>query len=370
MLRVVVSERPVVLACPYLPLRRPVEFSGWWLGPLDQYKGTWARPEFESRVRQFLRSFRVPGGGEIDNPSLLARLEGGANGDPPTSAEQRALEQVIAYATIDSNPWWKPGAQGWAVATTDNADLWVQPITLENGAIALDRGGRVRTMSGGYSLDDEAFLVPGPLELQVPFDVGLDAVILEAAYEVVFRPAPEHAERCRRIATAMRWVTKSWFNSASISESDRIVLLKTASEALTGETRGSLKAAAGLRGIFEEAVHQEGGGLGVDDLLWSPVEPSFVRIWSNKNTALSAIEHWYMALADARNDVVHALASPTLTYEHPGSPYDGPLVEVADRVLREAIAVELGACGYPEAWRRGLTRASMATLRRLRGNSA
>lgn len=71
-------------------------------------------------------------------------------------------------------------------------------------------------------------------------------------------------------------------------------------------------------------------------------------------------------MARARNTVVHALGSPTLVYEQSGSPYAGPHVEVGDRVMREAICVELGACGYPDVWRRGLTRASMAVLRRLR----
>lgn len=368
-----VSERPVVVACPYLPLRKPVEFSGWWLGPLDDYGGLWLSAAFESRVRQFLGSFKVPGGGGIDKPSLLARLDGGVNGEPPSPAEHRALSLAVAYATVDSNPWWTPEAQSWSVATADNADLWVQPLTVNNGAIALTRGGRVRTMSGGHSLGDHDFLVPAPIELHLPFGVGLDEVVLQAGYETLLRPAPEHAERAGRIAMAMRWVTKSWLNTESISESDRLVFLKTASEALTGETRESAEGAKRLKGVFDGALQQEGEGLGVDDLLWGPGEPLFVRTWSSKGgtkrASLSALEHWYMALADARNDIVHALAAPMMTYEQKGSPYVGPLVEVADRVLREAIAVELGACGSPYAWRRGVCRASMEALRRLRGGA-
>lgn len=168
----------------------------------------------------------------------------------------------------------------------------------------------------------------------------------------------------------MHWVVKSWMNSPSISETDRLVFLKTASEALTGETRRSVDAARALRAVFEDAVGQEGDGVGLDQLLWHSDEPTFTRSWIRAGRQaeyeLSALEHWYMALADARNDVVHAVASPTLVYAQRGSLYEGPLVEVADRVMREAIAVELGAIGHPEVWRRGYARAGFTMLRRLR----
>ncbi|MGH9280668.1 MAG: hypothetical protein ACRD12_21570 [Acidimicrobiales bacterium] len=321
-------------------------------------------------MRQFLRSFRLPGGGLIENPSLLARAQRGADGEAPSLAERQALELAIAYTTIDSNRWWTAETQGWSVATTDNADLWVQPITVADGAITLERGGRVRTTTGGYTLDDDDFFIPALLELRLPFDVRLDAVILGAAYETLLRPNPEQVERARRIEMAMRWITKSWLNSASITATDRLVFLKTASEALTGETRDRVKAAKELTAVFEGALQQEGEGFGVDKLLWTPGEPSFQRTWTSggvtRSDTLPALEHWYMAIADARNDVVHALAAPTLAYEVEGSAYNGPLVEIADRVLREAVAVELGACGYPDAWRRGLNRAGLQTLRRLR----
>ncbi len=65
---------------------------------------------------------------------------------------------------------------------------------------------------------------------------------------------------------------------------------------------------------------------------------------------------------------MHALGSPNAIYAQPGSAYNGPFVEIGDRVIREAICVELGACGYPDVWRSRLTRASMVALRRLRAD--
>jgi hypothetical protein len=330
----------------------------------------------EARARQFLAAFTTPGGDAVDNPALLARSDTGVDGEAPSLDEQRALEQAIAYATIDANHWWEPNAHGWMVATADNADLWVQPLSLDDGSIGLARGGRVLTRAGGYSLDNEDFRIPAPLELHTPFGVRLDAVVLAAAFEALLQPPPKHAERARRIAAAMRWVVKSWLNSPSIDESDRLVFLKTASEALAGSAWGSVEAARAMRATFEGAADQEGGGFGVDKLLWRPGEPTFTRTWTpprggkTRQDELSALEHWYMALADARNAVVHAAASPILVYARPGSAYEGPFVEVADRVLREAIAVELGAMGYPATWRRGLTRAGFEAWRRLRDDGS
>jgi hypothetical protein len=148
--------------------------------------------------------------------------------------------------------------------------------------------------------------------------------------------------------------------------------LKTSSEALAGPAWGSIEVARAFRAVFEGAAAQEGGGFGVDKLLWRSGEPTFTRTCTHphggktRQDALSALEHWYMPFADARNAVVHAAASPTLVYALPGSAYEGPFVEVADRVLREAIAVELGAVGHPATWRRGLTRARFEAWRRLR----
>jgi hypothetical protein len=365
------GDRPVLLCCPYLPLREPVEFSGWWLGPLNSYEGPWLSTALESRTRQFLGSFSTPGGGAVENPALLARVATGVDGEAPSVEEQHALERAIAYATIDANPWWEPDAQAWGVATADNADLWVQPLGVSDGSISLGRGGRVVNQIAGYSVEDKNFRIPAPLELHTPFGVRLDVVVVEAAFETLLRPLTEHTERARRIAVAMHWVVKSWLNSPSISETDRLVFLKTASEALTGATWSSVEAARALRMVFEGALTQEGEGIGADQLLWRPEEPTFTRTRTTRagkpvHEEVSALEHWYMALADARNDVVHAVASPVLGYEQPDSAYEGPLVEVADRVLREAIGVELGAIGHPSAWRRGLKRAGFMVWRRLR----
>jgi hypothetical protein len=147
------------------------------------------------------------------------------------------------------------------------------------------------------------------------------------------------------------------------------VFLKTATEGLTG-TDESRESARLLRDRYATCLTQDGEAVGSDDLLWSQDEPSFVRCWrtgSGKTTTatLAAFEHWYMAFADARNAVAHRGRATTLVYAEAGSPYEGPFVDIADRVLRELVTLTLGLCGHPAVWRRGLGRASYRAWQRL-----
>ena len=110
-----------------------------------------------------------------------------------------------------------------------------------------------------------------------------------------------------------------------------------------------------------------GDAIGLDALLWQPNERSLTRTWTDRSgrsrsAAVSLLEHWACALGDARNAIVHGEPSVDHDYGQNGSPYNGPFVEIADRVVREAITVILGSCGFPAAWRGSLARASLAAL--------
>jgi hypothetical protein len=127
-----------------------------------------------------------------------------------------------------------------------------------------------------------------------------------------------------------------------------------------------------LRERFETTLIQPGEGIGIDGLLWSRSEATFTRSWANgtRTAQLSAFEHWFMAFADARNEILHHGSLAEHEYVRPGSPYVGRYVEVGDRVLREAIKVTIGLCGWPRVWRqRGLDRASLAAQLRTSGDT-
>jgi hypothetical protein len=99
------------------------------------------------------------------------------------------------------------------VAAADNAELWVQPLSVDDGSIALARGRTGAGESGRLQPRQEGF--PHPRSARAPHALWrpLDAVVLGAAFQALLEPPPEHAERARRLAAAMRWVVKSWLNS-------------------------------------------------------------------------------------------------------------------------------------------------------------
>lgn len=370
------EKPPVVMAFPFLSITQPIEFGPWWLGPLDQYQGPWLSPAFETAARRFLGSFRDSSGKPLGSGALLARAENaGADGVPPSAAEYQALELAVALGVIDQNLFWSASepVNGRDVATTDNAALWIQPLDLVDGRITLGRGSRLSIMAGGNNLNSNGFTVPGPLELHMPDSTRLDRELVEALYVVLAQPTPEQEPIAARLRVAVRWLMKSWQNTPSITWEDRLVFIKVATEAITREDKNDASAQV-LETIFERAVEQEGGSIGTDDLLWQPGQPQFVRNWTTqagaaKSKTVSAFVHWACALGDARNDLVHGKDGAVLEYSQPGSPYEGPFVEIGDRVVREAIGILLGQCGFPAVWRRGLARASFRALQQLQGDS-
>lgn len=364
------ARHPFVTLVPYLPLAAPISFAGWWLGPLESFDGPWLSDEFEDQARLLASVFRDTSGKPLKRPSILVRQADGADGVPPTPEEYRCLQLAVAFAVIHQNIYWSPDAQGdsWRVATSDNAVIWAQPLDLAHGYITLGRGARVQTMAGGHRLGDPAFSIQPPLELHMPVNISLDTELLEAVYTVLLEPPAGSEHVASSVSVAIRWLIKSWQNTPSITWEDRLVFVKVATEALTGKERNH-ESAAKLVEIFRQAETQEGEGVGLECLLWRADQQVRDRTYLDrgrpKTVTITELEHWACALGDARNAVVHADPVTQHVYFEEGSPYNGPFVEIGDRVVREAITVVVGSCGYPAVWRRGMSRTSLAVYRHL-----
>jgi hypothetical protein len=360
MVEAITTTSPVVNVFPYLSPRAPVVFGDWWLGPIAQYEGPWLTPDLALATKRFLEGFVDVEGEQIVNPAVLASTTAGVTGEPLTLAEQQAIELTIGFAAIDQNPFRTPENQhfGWAVATADNADLWMQPLA-SDGFVTLGRGLRNTTRAGGLNIYDDAFRIPPPLELrELATGIAFDEVLVRAAYQVLATPTAEQERFHDELRVAIRWLLKSWQNSPSISWEDRIVFLKTASEGIA-QTHKTVDAVGALLRRYETATGQDPPGFGLGNLLWSPDEARATRIWGNppRSQDITLFEHWYWALADARNAILHNGSASTLTYDYPGSSYSGALLETGDRVMRELVKLTLGLCGYPEVWRNLLDRA-------------
>ena len=364
------SEHPVIVAFPFLPLSEPLEFDKWWLGPADTFEGPWASQALEDMGRRFLKAFRDASGKTITNPALLAHKNDGILGTRPSDCERQALRSAVLFATIDRNDYWTSDKNiTHNHVTADNTDYWEQPIDVDSGSIPLEWGARVRRQIFGRRLTDSDFQIYATTETVMPQNsIRLDGLIVQALDDILMRPHNAKSNRngdqvsIERLSRAISWLEKTWLNTPSIGWEDRLVFLKTAFEALTG-CSGTKQAGRKLKSIFESTQSQEGKQLELRTLLWRPNEGTRLRNFNGKQRSITDLEHWYGTLADARNEIIHKGSIPNLQYKESDSVYNGPLVEIGDRVLREAIKVEMGNLGYPEAWRDTFGRCSLRALR-------
>jgi hypothetical protein len=346
-----VDQRPHVIFLPYLPLREPVDIGPWVLSPIDAFGGPWLSARFEDLCHQFIAAFRGQGGETLPRPTIVTDRTDGCCGTSPTDDELVALRRAIEFAALDQNPARnehnKTGSLAAMTAiTTDNTALHVWPVDLADGFVAVETGLVVRTVAGGYQIDDKLAITP-PQELRMPLgDMTLDSEIAGVLYEVIAGES-DHvgADDAARIERTLGWLAKAWQNTPSITWEDRIVFLKTGFEALTsnGSTPG---AATKLRSLFEQVIV---GDLvdAVDHLLWSPNEPARWQRTDRNGTVLQGtdLEHWFWRMGNARNEVIHGGAASTLVYDEDDSAYKGHMFHTGKRLLREVVRVELARLG-------------------------
>ncbi len=341
---------PVFSFFPYLSMREPVEFGPWWLGPAERFQGYWHSPRFRELSLQLLGAHRDPFRRQIEAQAILAHGSRGVGGEPPPEDEYLAVQRAVHFAVLDSNPPWSTDRDGWQVRTTDNSDLFMWPIDLNDGSVALQSGSMVCRMTAGYEITP-TLEIPAPKELVVQFSRNLDGELLDVLYRVLANPDLGDRDLARRIGVAIDWLAHAWRNSPSITMEHRVVMLKIAFEALTGSDK-THKSAIRLERAFRNLDQAGIGEDQADHLLWSPKESKrFTRTWGSGNhEACTDLVHWFHALGSARNNIIHEGAAKALEYQEEGSAYNGPLVNIAERLLRETIRVCLRDFGFDNLW--------------------
>jgi hypothetical protein len=152
----------------------------------------------------------------------------------------------------------------------------------------------------------------------------------------------------RRLCIAVEWHAVALANASAVTWQQRIIALKTGFEALLG-TSNSREGAKMLRALFESTAKGHEHLFPTANVLWSPKERADLsRPFKGKPDVMSEVEDWFMALANARNDIIHEGKITNTEYaappERPLSRYAGSLFWIGERVLREAIKARLGAC--------------------------
>ena len=83
-----------------------------------------------------------------------------------------------------------------------------------------------------------------------------------------------------------------------------------------------------------------------------PEDGGGVRTWGKDNTdTCTDLVHWCHALGDTRNQIVHEGSAVSLEYAPGGSAYEGPLVNIGERLLRETVRVCLRDFGFDDLWK-------------------
>lgn len=359
---------PCLAFCPYLHVRKPIAIADWEIGALDTFADRWADEKFKKQSEAFLGKFVGENGKPIEHPSIVCRRNIKIDGTPPTPQEMEALVSAIDFAFLDGNPRSSPKmrANAWALLTSDHTEFFVWPIDVDGGNVVVTTGLMVRTKNTGYRIDDEELIIRPPLDLHVSLGShSADEMCLDAVYRTVLSSAtsPGANKDADRIRVAIGWLAKAWRNTATVHYPERVVFLKTAFEALTATSKSN-ESAAFLRTLFEGIPDTQPGY--TEQLVWSPDErPVHERKWKDRKGVehteyLTDLQLWFMAFAQARNDIIHQGGSPALDYAGPAAAYHGHFVFTGEFLLRAVIKVMLGPFGFPAVWRSAVWRAVKA----------
>ena len=296
----------------------------------------------------------------------------------PSEEELKALELALAFGFLDANPKRQRDVvqEAWGTVTTDNVELYLWPIDLEQGGVSLSTGFLVQVKTGGYTVGNPRLFLSPPLDLHMPIGApSPDPLVLTGIYETVLCSlrSPGTKREADRVRVAVEWFAKAWRNTSTVHHPERLVFLKTAFEAVTGTSNG-YRSARIIRRIFEELPDTTESDSEI--LVWSPEEePAHTRTWKDKSgrsrcTQITDLEAWFIAFSDVRNAIIHEGKVPELTYPNSNSDqpialrsvYHDHLFFTAERLLRGTIKVLLAQLGYKDAWRLRLWRWVVETM--------
>ena len=359
---------------PALPVRRNLELGEWIVGSPPPALA-WAPGKFRELSVAFYKSFEKS---DLRGGALLWHKDRGFDGSKPSDPELAAIRAAVTLAALDTKdrlPEEDDGNIAGSVVTTENAMLFVQPIDEVRGRVLHERGGLLK---GSWVIGVPIGGDPPPVADAVqPMSESVPASpkLARALFETILKGNEDGTA----IAAAAEWHRAALVNPAAVTMEQRLIALRIGFEALLHES-DSWACARKLRELFERSTVAHRHLLPRSGLLWSPFERTDLNRTYRKKSGKEApvqrteLEDWFMAFADARNQVVHRGGLSTWSYppppEHPLSRYAGWLLWKGERILREAIKATLGAeillCG-PIA-QSALDEAAIEELRQLQAS--
>lgn len=331
---------PQLAFFPGLQLANNLELDEWVVGAPGDI--AWRSPSFRQQSERLLASFGSVG---FPKPALVWHRTRGFDGTAIDDQAALAIRNAVRFAVLDANDHIHDKLnRGHFLGTSEHATFFRQPIDELTSAIShVEEGFWSRQMIGGYKIGERPLTLPqGLYPLARPVRVSTK---LAAAVYAAFQRTDETSSR---IKVALEWHADVAANAPAVGGQHRVIALKTAFEALLGNS--SWQCGRLLRELFEGATAGHQQSLPWSGLVWSPHEFLLNRTFEKKKVTKSCVrselEEWFHALAMARNAIIHQGARPQLAFpappERPLSRYRGHLIEVGERVCREAIKATLG----------------------------
>lgn len=306
---------------PYLPLHEPVLIDNWHLVPFN-----FVRPsvlnDVDREVALALEAYRPAVEGYDFG---VVCVPAAADADPALPEDLlRPLSQAVLAAMLFANP--RLGEHDIdcdcriaGTTTSENAQLIVVALGAE--FIHSRSGSRIARTMTLLRTPGKAYTIPPPEALYLPNSAtDLDGKLATRIYRTLLH----EGEVGRRIDNAIAWLDFIAANGTSVVPSVRIMALRTAFEALFGETR-----TVQLRGF-------------VGDLL-SPADAKLPRSWQDNGRTrtddLSDREWWFQRFSLLRNSLTHGTNSEDDAWVHEGLPHSN----LAQEALVEAIAAMANA---------------------------
>lgn len=224
-----------VLLAPYLRVgNQPLHVGPWQAIPAGQLEraqtsSDLALTQARGLLELYQRSRRVP-----DGYGMFFRRGQRLVGENFTTKDLLTLRRVLLVGLIDGNPSDVGGSDalnaGHQTWTSDNVDIVGHRIEPE-GYVSARYGAMTQTWIGGLRIGDEHSEIAPPTEIPFPM-LGSepDSFYCEALWDVLRRDSDE----IRRLTAAIDWFDLAWRNTPSATHDMRVVMLKSAFEALLG----------------------------------------------------------------------------------------------------------------------------------------
>ena len=338
------STNPFLSFFPALPLAKTLHLGDWCIGTPGA-DVPWRSARFKELVHAHVASFAKEG---FKDGAWMWHHARGFDGSMPEPEVWAALRATMCFVALDVNDHVRddPNA-GHYFATSENAELYTQPIDEEKAYITHQEGGLLKhVLSSGWKIGEEMVSLPDAV-------VALLAPVLpsQRLASAVFNALCDPSKPInRRIGIALEWHRFALSNPRVVSWEQRLISLKTGFEALSGQSKTHL-CGQFLRKLFEDTTRPHVQILPWAGLLWSPNERTdLARFWMKNGVpqpvVRSELEDWFAAFGEQRNAIIHEGTLSSHVYEAPPerplSRYAGLLFWTADRLLRETVKALLG----------------------------